>query len=359
MKKKTMTNKKLTREGRGYNRLTLPTWYIEGLNDWSKEEILERLRQVGLPMDEVTFRSDASSYSEPGEMADRWTNRVNRDPGRWRDFLQLAARELWKRFLPDHDTFDWFIDDWEAYQEKLKDRPEKKRIEADIPELLQMLDRLDSLLKAMSQEKELNLHECVMEISNLYNYGLLDWLIELPFELAGDGFVDQAVDVARRYTYFAPATLMGDLGYILARAGRCAEANEQILENLKSFPEDPWVIIKGGDALDRCGKPDQAEQLYLQALEMTADGYTQDGALERLVPLYSRLGKSEEIENLKKQYPPDQTDDDEERKPVARGGRDSSLSEIVPKRTKIGRNDPCPCGSGKKFKKCCLLKEIV
>jgi uncharacterized protein YecA (UPF0149 family) len=21
----------------------------------------------------------------------------------------------------------------------------------------------------------------------------------------------------------------------------------------------------------------------------------------------------------------------------------------------IGRNDPCPCGSGKKFKKCCLL----
>ncbi len=23
---------------------------------------------------------------------------------------------------------------------------------------------------------------------------------------------------------------------------------------------------------------------------------------------------------------------------------------------KVGRNDPCPCGSGKKFKKCCLIK---
>ena len=23
---------------------------------------------------------------------------------------------------------------------------------------------------------------------------------------------------------------------------------------------------------------------------------------------------------------------------------------------KVGRNDPCPCGSGKKFKKCCLDK---
>ena len=24
---------------------------------------------------------------------------------------------------------------------------------------------------------------------------------------------------------------------------------------------------------------------------------------------------------------------------------------------KVGRNDPCPCGSGKKYKKCCLAKE--
>jgi hypothetical protein len=28
-----------------------------------------------------------------------------------------------------------------------------------------------------------------------------------------------------------------------------------------------------------------------------------------------------------------------------------------PPKQKIGRNDPCPCGSGKKFKKCCLRKQ--
>ena len=27
------------------------------------------------------------------------------------------------------------------------------------------------------------------------------------------------------------------------------------------------------------------------------------------------------------------------------------------KAAKVGRNDPCPCGSGKKFKKCCLNKD--
>jgi preprotein translocase subunit SecA len=26
---------------------------------------------------------------------------------------------------------------------------------------------------------------------------------------------------------------------------------------------------------------------------------------------------------------------------------------------KVGRNDPCPCGSGKKYKKCCMKKEAV
>lgn len=26
---------------------------------------------------------------------------------------------------------------------------------------------------------------------------------------------------------------------------------------------------------------------------------------------------------------------------------------------KIGRNEPCPCGSGKKYKKCCGLKESM
>jgi len=24
-----------------------------------------------------------------------------------------------------------------------------------------------------------------------------------------------------------------------------------------------------------------------------------------------------------------------------------------PRRSKVGRNDPCPCGSGKKYKRCC------
>jgi len=41
------------------------------------------------------------------------------------------------------------------------------------------------------------------------------------------------------------------------------------------------------------------------------------------------------------------------------GGQTESGKGVTVRREgrKVGRNDPCPCGSGKKYKKCCLLKE--
>ena len=35
------------------------------------------------------------------------------------------------------------------------------------------------------------------------------------------------------------------------------------------------------------------------------------------------------------------------------GGSDQPSNTTVRKKKKVGRNDPCPCGSGKKYKKCC------
>ena len=35
------------------------------------------------------------------------------------------------------------------------------------------------------------------------------------------------------------------------------------------------------------------------------------------------------------------------------GGEVQTVDPIRNRDTKVGRNDPCPCGSGKKFKQCC------
>ncbi|MDR2501240.1 MAG: DUF1186 domain-containing protein [Treponema sp.] len=45
-------------------------------------------------------------------------------------------------------------------------------------------------------------------------------------------------------------------------------------------------------------------------------------------------------------------------KPKPAGPSAPDDAEAGGKKKKTGRNDPCPCGSGKKYKKCCLLKGI-
>ena len=44
----------------------------------------------------------------------------------------------------------------------------------------------------------------------------------------------------------------------------------------------------------------------------------------------------------------------------AAGANDGSVIKKAPVRNaakKVGPNDPCPCGSGKKYKKCCMQKD--
>ena len=40
-------------------------------------------------------------------------------------------------------------------------------------------------------------------------------------------------------------------------------------------------------------------------------------------------------------------------KPISTSGDGSVRREPIRKEHKVGRNDPCPCGSGLKYKKCC------
>lgn len=41
---------------------------------------------------------------------------------------------------------------------------------------------------------------------------------------------------------------------------------------------------------------------------------------------------------------------------VRRERKEARLAQAREMRRQTGRNDPCPCGSGRKFKRCCLDK---
>ncbi len=89
---------------------------------------------------------------------------------------------------------------------------------------------------------------------------------------------------------------------------------------------------------------DKAEQLLVEGL--TVSGVRDElDMLERLQTLYSDLGREKEARKVRDRL-----------KKIERGGV-SALTDTEPqvpvRVTKVGRNEPCPCGSGKKYKKCC------
>ena len=69
--------------------------------------------------------------------------------------------------------------------------------------------------------------------------------------------------------------------------------------------------------------------------------------------------KEETVRHLFHIIPQTKIERKEVAKPVAEnlGGDGTVAKKPVVKKDKIGRNDPCPCGSGKKYKNCCLGKE--
>ena len=58
-----------------------------------------------------------------------------------------------------------------------------------------------------------------------------------------------------------------------------------------------------------------------------------------------RIQREEEVEEIRQKQKQDY---------ILSRGEDTPVNQTVKRATeKIGRNDPCPCGSGKKYKKCC------
>lgn len=97
-----------------------------------------------------------------------------------------------------------------------------------------------------------------------------------------------------------------------------------------------WIFH--GNKQNDCYK---AETILKKAL--TVEGLRdRTDVMERLMNFYNDTGRKEEADKIGREL------NELEKSKRAMKNNTQSISS-----TKIGRNDPCPCGSGKKYKKCC------
>ncbi len=119
---------------------------------------------------------------------------------------------------------------------------------------------------------------------------------------------------------------------------------------------------------------ERSEQLLMQALSI-ADVRDRQDVAERLADVYEEHGRTEaaaELRRLTSRRTPRQGAGIVQRRTkITFGGEGVPLRELPNivggRRTdrvsramgrKVGRNEPCPCGSGKKFKRCCGVGSV-
>lgn len=228
-------------------------------------------------------------------------------------------------------AFPWEADD-EAEAGQLRTQPyENVDVTEALPALRGALAGATELVRGLagSLPRFLALDEWLLERS------LAMRLLDMPSLASLCGEHDAALALARSLAFVDRELMEGDAAIILARAGRSAEALEQLAQNLKQAQDKSLVELKAGDTHRVLGDLAAAEAYYRQALELAQSPTSLYDARLRLVSALLDTGRAAEAQQLLLQ---------------AR----QSAGEVIVASTlpEVGRNDPCPCGSGKKYKKC-------
>lgn len=152
------------------------------------------------------------------------------------------------------------------------------------------------------------------------------------------------------------------------------ELFERYEKKLAKEPDNPEFLLGYANLLTRTKRAQDALPFYERALErdplaVEALGSLGDYAFFKgeLEVAFEYFSKAAQILDKGHYY---RTQTDLDRFKEATLDRLAEVSEQLGRKTpfhtpfvvkaaqkKVGRNDPCPCGSGKKYKKCCLIKE--
>ena len=110
-----------------------------------------------------------------------------------------------------------------------------------------------------------------------------------------------------------------------------------------AFVERNWVYLDRTQAHQDSGKPTPDIDWHgLEVLATAAGGVEDNEGTVEFVARYSHQGRSAALHEISRFRKED--------------GRWIYVDGVFPKAASLpkrGRNEPCPCGSGKKFKKCC------
>ena len=178
------------------------------------------------------------------------------------------------------------------------------------------------------------------------------WLGDLPRDISDEGHHADAVTLSERLAaVWRDEQLIYDLPLLLARSGDRHRAISLVESNLAEFPDEPSMLLPAGQALEMLGENDRAESAYRDALTWVGfETSLRDEIVTTSIALLEREGRADAAEKLRQSERRARREAQDQRAQAMGLPASRTIRREEPK---TGRNEPCPCGSGKKYKKCC------
>jgi len=307
------------------------------------DELLAKLRSFDIELDRPSLerlcRQALSAEEIATPLLDQRTFR-GRQAEMESDWIWVCLTALWQRWFPDQPGFELLDDKIEAGY----DLQDSEGVQATCRIWLEAWREVLGLLDKGGLPSIHAFDERFRGSQSLFN-----WIQDLEDALWNAGledrqFLNARIAVCEEGLRRFPAEdeLMTEnrrraLAESYFELGETSKAEALYRDWLQADPRWGWGWIGWSDGygFTRTQFQDwpRAEQILREglAIDQVRDRFDM---LERLADVWEEQGRKGEADELRKQ---------------------AKQSVAAPRATKqkIGRNEPCPCGSGKKYKKCC------
>jgi tetratricopeptide (TPR) repeat protein len=307
------------------------------------DDLLAKLRSFGIELDRPSLEQMCRERSRPRRLPRRCSTSAPSTAGRrrWKATgSQVSLTALWQRWFPRQPCFELLDDKIEAGYEF--NRPGGATAACRI-----WLEAWRDVLGLLDKGGLQSIHAFDERFRG--SQLLANWIQDLEDELWNAGlkerhFLTARIAVCEEGLRRFPAE---DLPVTENRRRALAESYFELGETgkaealyrdwLHADPRWGWGWIGWADAygFTRTHLQDwrRAEQVLREGLAVDQVRDRPD-MIERLADIRGEQGRKDEAAGLRKE-----------------AKRSVAAARVT--RPKVGRNEPCPCGSGKKFKKCC------
>jgi tetratricopeptide (TPR) repeat protein len=352
------------------------------------EELLARLRSFGIDLDRPSLERLCQKALSAEEIARPLIARCafkNREEELEGDWIWVCLDALWQRWFPNEPSFEMLDDKMQAGYELNS----SVNVEAACRVWLEAWDDVLYLFDKAGSAAIGEFDDRFLGTQSLFN-----WIQELEIELWNAGLEDRQFLTSRVAVCEEGLKIFDPEDKLLRENCRRALAESHF--NLSETGKTDWLYREwlntdpqwgwGWIAWSDCYRFTRTELRNLhKAEELLREGLSIAGVrdfhdlAERLSDLYEDQGRVDEAKEIRRQAERNSREIQQtieilpdakvvRRKTIGAFGDNglplnelpklanlfrASSAHVAGNRQKIRRNDPCPCGSGKKFKKCC------